>query len=68
PEWTAVVDSSPTRRGEFFVGEIVTLTEYLSVGGYRLKVEIRDEATGIVGVATRPFVVVADPAMAAVAD
>ncbi len=68
PEWTAVVDSSPTRRDEFFVGEIVTLTEYLSVGGYRLKVEIRDEATGVVGVATRPFVVVADPAMAAVSD
>jgi hypothetical protein len=68
PAWTAVVDRSPTRRDDFFVGEIVPVSEYLSVGGYRLKIEVRDEASGKVATAHHPLQVVADPSMAAVGD
>ena len=68
PEWTASSDRSETRRGEFFLCEIVALSEHLSVGGYRLKVEIRDEATGEVAVHALPFHVVADPTMVSVGD
>jgi hypothetical protein len=68
PEWTAVVDASEVRRDEFFVAEIVPLNEYLSVGSYRLKVELRDEATGATATSTVPFHIVADPSMAAVGD
>jgi hypothetical protein len=68
PAWTAVVDRSPTRRDDFFVGEIVPVSEYLSVGGYRLKIEVRDEASGKVATAYHPLQVVADPSMAAVGD
>jgi hypothetical protein len=67
PEWTAVVDSSDVRRGEFFLCEIIPVSEYLSVGSYRLKLEVRDEATGVVAVSTVPIQVVADPSMAAAA-
>jgi hypothetical protein len=68
PAWTAVVDRSPTRRDDFFVGEIVPVSEYLSVGGYRLKIEVRDEASGKIATAYHPLQVVADPSMAAVGD
>ena len=68
PAWTAVVDRSPTRREDFFIGEIVSVSEYLSVGSYRLKIEIRDEASGRVAIALRPLHIVADPSMAAVGD
>ena len=68
PEWTAVVDTSDVRRDEFFLCEIIPISEYLSVGSYRLKIEVRDEATGAVAVSTVPIHVVADPAMAAVQD
>ncbi len=68
PEWTAVVDTSDVRRGEFFLCEIIPISEYLSVGSYRLKIEVRDEATGTVAVSMVPIHVVADPAMAAVQD
>jgi hypothetical protein len=68
PEWTAVVDTSDVRRDEFFVGEIVPLSEYLSVGSYRVKIELRDEATGATASSSVPFHVVADPAMVASGD
>lgn len=64
PEWTASLDSSDVRRSEFFLGEIVQLSQHLTVGGYRLKVEVRDEATGAVSTTAISFQVVADPAMA----
>lgn len=68
PEWTGSIDASEVRRGEFFLCEIVQLSEHLSVGGYRLKVQIRDEATGEIAVHALPFHVVADPAMVSVGD
>ncbi len=68
PEWTAVVDTSPVRREEFFLCEIVSLSEFLTVGSYRLKVEIRDEMTGAVAVTTTPIHVVADPSLASAAQ
>ena len=68
PEWTAVVDNSDVRREEFFLCEIIPVSEYLSVGSYRLKVEVRDEATGTVAVSTVPIQIVADPAMAAASE
>ena len=68
PEWTAVVDSSDVRRKEFFLCEIVPVNEYLSVGSYRLKVEVRDESTGAVAESIVPIQIVADPAMAAATE
>lgn len=68
PEWTAVVDTSPVRRDEFFLCEIVSLSEFLTVGSYRLKVEIRDELTGAVATTTTPIHVVADPGLASAAE
>jgi hypothetical protein len=68
PEWTPVVDSSGVRRSEFFLCEIVPMSEYLSVGSYQLKVEVRDESTGAIATSTVPIHIVADPAMAAVTN
>ena len=68
PEWTAVVDTSDVRRDEFFLCEIIPISEYLSVGSYRLKIEVRDEATGAIAVSTLPIQIVADPAMAAASE
>ena len=65
PEWTGSLDSSDVRRNEFFLGEIVQLSQHLTVGGYRLKVEVRDESTGAISSTAVSFQVVADPAMAA---
>ena len=64
PEWTGSLDSSDVRRNEFFLGEIVQLSQHLTVGGYRLKVEVRDESTGAISSTAVSFQVVADPAMA----
>ena len=64
PEWTGSLDSSDVRRNEFFLGEIVQLSQHLTVGGYRLKVEVRDESTGAISATAGSFLVVADPAMA----
>jgi hypothetical protein len=38
------------------------------VGSYRLKIEVRDEATGAIAVSTLPIQIVADPAMAAASE
>jgi len=64
PEWTAVVDASEVRRTQFFVGEIVTLSDSLSVGGYLLKVTVRDESTGASVTSSMPFQIVADSGFA----
>lgn len=64
PEWTGSLDGSDVRRNEFFLGEIVQLSQHLTVGGYRLKVEVRDESTGAISSTAVSFQVVADPAMA----
>lgn len=66
PEWTAVVDASDVRRSDFFVGEIVPLSESLSVGGYLLKVTVRDEATGATATSSIPFQIVAESGLATV--
>ena len=68
PEWTAVVDASPVRRSEFFVGEIIPISEHLTVGSYLLRVAIRDESTGRVATTSMPIQIVADAALAAVGD
>ncbi|MCE2881164.1 MAG: hypothetical protein LW636_02205 [Planctomycetaceae bacterium] len=64
PEWTAVVDASEVRRTQFFVGEIVTLSDSLSVGGYLFKVTVRDESTGASVTSSMPFQIVADSGFA----
>ncbi len=68
PEWTAVLDTSPVRRSEFFVGEIIPISEHLTVGSYRLRVDIRDESSGRVATASLPIHVVADAAVTAVVN
>lgn len=61
PEWTPVVDMAEVRRTEFFVGEIVALSDQLGIGRYLLRIEARDEGSGAVAVAKVPFEVT-DPA------
>ncbi len=53
-------DVSRREREDFFVVQIVTLPRSLSVGGYRLKVEMRDAATDSVAETIIPIDVVAD--------
>ncbi|MFM7135344.1 MAG: hypothetical protein ACKO0W_13630, partial [Planctomycetota bacterium] len=65
PEWTPVVDKAEVRRTEFFVGEIVTLSDQLPVGRYLLRIEAKDEATGAISVSKVPFELVEPEALTA---
>lgn len=63
--WQPVKDVSSVRRDDFFVCEKVTLSEYLTVGTYILKVSVRDERNQAVAEKSVEFSMVADPALAA---
>lgn len=56
----AVLDFSRNRRRDFYTVQLVELPENLTVGAYRLKVTIRDRATGSQAEAILPIEVVAD--------
>jgi len=56
-------DFSRNQRRDFFVVQLIDLPETLTVGKYRLKVTMRDEATGAVAEEILPIEVVGDAAL-----
>ena len=68
PEWTDVVDAADAPRCEFFLGEIIPITSSLAVGNYRVKVEVKDLATGVMTETFLPIELLDERAFAAVAD
>jgi hypothetical protein len=64
-EWQAAVDTTKNRRDDFFLVQVVTLAERLSVGRYQLKIRVRDETSGAETETALEFQMVADPSMAA---
>lgn len=59
-----VEDFSRNRRREFYTVQVIELPEALTVGAYRLKVSVRDKATGALAESIIPFEVVADANLA----
>jgi len=64
-DWQTAVDRSKTKRHDFFITQVITFPEALSVGRYNLKVQMRDELSGAEAETTIPFEMVADPKLAA---
>lgn len=64
-DWQSAVDRSRNKRTDFFVVQLITLPQALSVGKYHMKVRVRDEKSGAEAEASIPFEMVADPKMAA---
>lgn len=58
-----VRDFSRERRRDFFVVQRIDLPETLSVGAYRLKITMRDKATGAIAERILPIELVADVAL-----
>lgn len=56
----AINDFSRKRRRDFYVTQIIELPSTLTVGSYRLKVTVRDEASGASAQAVVPVDIVAD--------
>ncbi len=63
-DWQAGVDASKNRRDDFFIVQLITLPQRLSVGRYQLKLHIRDEKSGAEAETALEFEMVADPRMA----
>jgi hypothetical protein len=63
-DWQAGVDLSRNRREDFFIVQVITLPERLSVGRYHLKIRIRDVKSEAETEAAVDFEMVADPRMA----
>ncbi len=55
-----IVDESVNRRRDFFLVQMIRLPSRLTVGKYRLRARVTDEATGSVGEQSIPLKVVAD--------
>jgi hypothetical protein len=55
-----IVDESVNRRRDFFLVQMIRLPARLTVGKYRLRARVTDEATGSVGEQSIPLKVVAD--------
>lgn len=55
-----ITDFSRNKRRDFFVVQMIELPETLSVGGYRLKVTLRDRAGGATAEAVIPIDIVAN--------
>ncbi len=68
PVWrqrpVTIKDQSLNRRRDFFVVQVITLSDRLTVGKYLLKVTITDEIGQAVDEATVPIQIVADPNLA----
>ncbi len=56
-----IVDQSVNRRRDFFVVQMIKLSDRLTVGKYLLKVSITDEVGQTMDEATTPIEIVADP-------
>ena len=63
-QWKAGVDSSKNRRDDFFIVQLISLPDRLSVGRYQLKVHIRDERSQAEAETSIEFEMVADPGLA----
>ena len=61
--WRSVVDVTKNRRHDFFVVQVVTLPDKLSVGRYQFKISVRDERSGAEAEATLEMDMVADPSL-----
>ena len=61
--WRPVVDVTKNRRHDFFVVQVVTLPEQLSLGRYQFKISVRDERSGAEAEATLELEMVADPSL-----
>jgi len=59
------VDRARNQRHDFFLLQIITLPQALSVGKYQLKVRVRDETSGAEAESAVEFEMVADPKLAA---
>jgi len=68
PVWrqrpVAITDESYNLREDFFVVQVIKLSDRLTVGKYQLKVTITDEVGRSVDEATIPLQIVADPELA----
>lgn len=58
-DWQTITDLASTQRKDFFVTHAVTVPDALSVGGYALKIRVRDELTGALAEQSVPFRMVA---------
>jgi hypothetical protein len=63
--WQPGVDASRNRRGDFFIVQIITLPQQLSVGRYQLKVHVRDDRSRAEAELAIELEMVADPRMTA---
>ena len=61
--WRPVVDVTKNRRHDFFVVQVITLPDKLSVGRYQFKISVRDERSGAEAEATLEMDMVADPSL-----
>ncbi|MEE9130835.1 MAG: hypothetical protein V3T84_12510 [Phycisphaerales bacterium] len=61
--WRPVVDVTKNRRHDFFVVQVVTLPDKLSVGRYQFKISVRDEKSQAEAEATLELDMVADPSL-----
>jgi len=59
-DWQPGVDLSRKQRDDFFIVQVVTLPERLSVGRYNLKIRIRDDRSGAEAETAIDFEMVAD--------
>lgn len=60
----SVIESSKTKRRDFYLVNEISLPSNLSVGKYRMKVTMRDAVGGSMAEATIPFSIVADSKLA----
>ena len=58
-----VVETSRTRRRDFYLAQMIELPRTLSIGPYTLKVVVRDAVGGGVAESIIPLEIVADPAL-----
>lgn len=61
--WRPVVDVTKNRRHDFFVVQVITLPDKLSVGRYQFKISVRDEKSGAEAEATLELDMVADSSL-----
>ncbi len=61
--WRPVVDVTENKRKDFFVVQVITLTERLGLGRYQLKISLRDELSGAESETAIELEMVADPSL-----
>ncbi len=62
-DWQLGTDTSKNRREDFFIVQVITLPQQLSVGLYQFKIHVRDKRSGAEAEATVEFEMVADSRM-----